>query len=268
MSRREYYEQRALWTRERFLECEPELRRFEAVAGMIPDDAASLCDIGTGNGAFLRFLEDRGATIPLAGLERSQAAVDCALCRAPIRLGSAEQLPFADREFDLCSALEVLEHLPRGVYEQALRELERVARRYILVSVPYNERRNNVRCPYCSCEFHPFHHMRSFTKATMAGLFQRFTLVRLQTVNAPELADTLALSLARNVVDLCTRRRSREMPEGSVCPLCGFHRAVTGERLRVRPAIARALTRLAKVEKRVPAWIVGLYSRKGELPRD
>jgi 2-polyprenyl-3-methyl-5-hydroxy-6-metoxy-1,4-benzoquinol methylase len=43
-------------------------------------------------------------------------------------------LPFADGEFDLVSAIEVLEHVPGP--ERLVAEMVRVARRHVLVSVP------------------------------------------------------------------------------------------------------------------------------------
>jgi SAM-dependent methyltransferase len=46
----------------------------------------------------------------------------------------AENLPFADGEFDLASAIEVLEHVPDP--EHTLAEMARVARGHLLVSVP------------------------------------------------------------------------------------------------------------------------------------
>jgi len=47
---------------------------------------------------------------------------------------SAHELPFADDQFDLVVAAEVLEHLPDP--EQGLGELARVGRRHLVVSVP------------------------------------------------------------------------------------------------------------------------------------
>jgi 2-polyprenyl-3-methyl-5-hydroxy-6-metoxy-1,4-benzoquinol methylase len=46
----------------------------------------------------------------------------------------AEHLPFADGEFDLASAIEVLEHVPDP--EHTVAEMARVAKRHLLVSVP------------------------------------------------------------------------------------------------------------------------------------
>jgi ubiquinone/menaquinone biosynthesis C-methylase UbiE len=47
---------------------------------------------------------------------------------------SAENMPFAANEFDLASAIEVLEHVPDP--EHTVAEMARVARRHLLVSVP------------------------------------------------------------------------------------------------------------------------------------
>jgi 2-polyprenyl-3-methyl-5-hydroxy-6-metoxy-1,4-benzoquinol methylase len=46
----------------------------------------------------------------------------------------AENLPFADDEFDTATAIEVLEHVPDP--EHTVAEMARVARRWLLVSVP------------------------------------------------------------------------------------------------------------------------------------
>ncbi len=46
----------------------------------------------------------------------------------------AENLPFAENEFDLASAIEVLEHVPDPAHTVA--EMARVAERHLLVSVP------------------------------------------------------------------------------------------------------------------------------------
>jgi SAM-dependent methyltransferase len=46
----------------------------------------------------------------------------------------AENLPFADAEFDLASAIEVLEHVPDP--EHTLSEMARCAGSHLLVSVP------------------------------------------------------------------------------------------------------------------------------------
>jgi ubiquinone/menaquinone biosynthesis C-methylase UbiE len=50
------------------------------------------------------------------------------------RIMKAENLPFADSEFDVASAIEVLEHVPDP--DHTVAEMARVAGRWLLVSVP------------------------------------------------------------------------------------------------------------------------------------
>jgi Methyltransferase domain len=50
------------------------------------------------------------------------------------RIGLAERLPFADGEFELVSAIEVLEHVIEPA--RVLAEMRRCAQRHLLVSVP------------------------------------------------------------------------------------------------------------------------------------
>ena len=50
------------------------------------------------------------------------------------RAEEATSLTFADDEFDLAAAIEVLEHVPEP--EATVAEMARVARRHLLVSVP------------------------------------------------------------------------------------------------------------------------------------
>jgi 2-polyprenyl-3-methyl-5-hydroxy-6-metoxy-1,4-benzoquinol methylase len=48
---------------------------------------------------------------------------------------SVYELPFADNSFDLVTCLEVLEHLEN--YEKAMQEIKRVAKKYVILSVPH-----------------------------------------------------------------------------------------------------------------------------------
>jgi hypothetical protein len=65
----------------------------------------------------------------------------------------------------------MLEHLPLDEYRQATRELRRVARRYVLVSVPYREdlRFRTIRCPLCGWRGHVWGHRQMFTVESLIG---------------------------------------------------------------------------------------------------
>jgi 2-polyprenyl-3-methyl-5-hydroxy-6-metoxy-1,4-benzoquinol methylase len=99
----------------------------------------SLLDVGCGEGVlaqrFARSLCD-GRVVGI-DLEEDSIQAGWEQHREPnleYRVVEARELPFADGEFDLASAIEVLEHLPEP--EQTLREMARCAAGHLLVSVP------------------------------------------------------------------------------------------------------------------------------------
>jgi SAM-dependent methyltransferase len=105
------------------------LRRFfERIGGVLSElRPESLLDAGCGEGEMLR----RGI-LPI-GLQ--PVLLDRNPDSAASVIGSVTGLPFSARSFDVVTCLEVLEHLDNPA--AAARELARVARRAIVVSVPH-----------------------------------------------------------------------------------------------------------------------------------
>jgi len=62
--------------------------------------------------------------------------VDIAADLQPDVVGSVLDLPFEDNSFDLTCAFQVLEHLPYTDFIPAVKELHRVARKAVLISLP------------------------------------------------------------------------------------------------------------------------------------
>ena len=102
-------------------------------------DPGSLLDVGCGEGVltyeWARKLGDR--RIVGIDLDDPLLHAEWETRRAPnltYRVMKAENLPFADGEFDVASAIEVLEHVPDP--EHTVAEMARVASGWLLVSVP------------------------------------------------------------------------------------------------------------------------------------
>jgi hypothetical protein len=98
---------------------------------------AQTLDVGCAFGFVVEAL--REVAVDAQGVDVSFFAVDHASpgARGHLRQGSLlERLPFADGDFDVVTALETLEHLPPDAIPTALRELRRVARGYLLATIP------------------------------------------------------------------------------------------------------------------------------------
>jgi len=101
---------------------------------------ASVLDVGCGEGVLTaRWAQELGSR-PVVGIDLDDAELRAEWEKRrrenlEFRAMRAENLPFADGEFDLAAAIEVLEHVPDPAHTVA--EMARVASRHLLVSVPH-----------------------------------------------------------------------------------------------------------------------------------
>ncbi|HXN38581.1 MAG TPA: class I SAM-dependent methyltransferase [Solirubrobacteraceae bacterium] len=117
------------------------MARFESDLDELFDLAApsSLLDVGCGEGVLVHRWAQRLGEARVVGIDLEEESIQSgwAQRQAPnleYRVLEAADLPFADDEFDLACAIEVLEHLPDP--QRTLAEMARCARRNLLVSVP------------------------------------------------------------------------------------------------------------------------------------
>ncbi len=105
----------------------------------------SLLDVGCGEGVLVHEWAQRLGSARVVGIDLEEESIQAGWRerQAPnleyrvMEAGGAnpvENLPFADGEFDLACAIEVLEHVPDP--EHTVSEMARCAERHLLVSVP------------------------------------------------------------------------------------------------------------------------------------
>jgi 2-polyprenyl-3-methyl-5-hydroxy-6-metoxy-1,4-benzoquinol methylase len=102
-------------------------------------DPQSLLDVGCGEGVLTHQWAERLGDRRVVGIDLDDPLLhaEWEQRRAPnldYQVMKAENLPFADGEFDVATAIEVLEHVPDPAHTVA--EMARVASGHLLVSVP------------------------------------------------------------------------------------------------------------------------------------
>lgn len=259
----EAYEIEGLWDDKWFGPHEHE--KVARLAETIPADANSLLDVGCGNGLFLRSVAEKRSWARLCGVDRSGAAL--AHVATEKVAASADALPFRDREFDIVTSFDVIEHLPLAVFERALREIVRVSSKYVLIAVPFDEdiRSSVLECPSCACLFNVNYHMRSFDDARVRALFERLD-VRCTKVMRLGPFTTYPRALTRAVfrAKIALGRTNDELPDYAICPVCGYRgRAVTtpGGTGLPRYSVAKDVLKRLVPKRETHRWIAGLYER-------
>ena len=234
----------------------------------IPSDVRSILDVGCGAGDFLNHVPDSYQKVGV-----DFCAEPLRLLRSPVVIGRIGALPFDSEQFDLVTCFELLEHLSHYEFSLALRELERVSKKYIIISVPNREPLHHclVSCSQCYCLYNPSWHVRSFDKSSLHLIFRTFRLIECKACG-PE-----ARWHNSKLVSLYRCWNPRRPPSWGLCPQCGYsegsetdsHKVSRSNGIRQkwigRSFIHRTLrglaeTLLIRFERR-PYWLIALYER-------
>jgi len=99
----------------------------------------SILDVGCGEGVLTEQWADKLGSGRIVGIDLDDPKLKAEWdkrqrANLEYRVEDATNLSFADDEFDMATAIEVLEHVPDP--ERTVAEMARVAKRWVLVSVP------------------------------------------------------------------------------------------------------------------------------------
>ncbi|HEV7808014.1 MAG TPA: class I SAM-dependent methyltransferase [Solirubrobacteraceae bacterium] len=143
-------------------------------------DPASLLDVGCGEAVLTHKWATRLGDRRVVGIDLDDPLLHAEWERrqAPnltYQVMKAEHLPFADGEFDVASAIEVLEHVPDPAH--TVSEMARVARGHLLVSVPREplwRGLNIARGAYVSDLGNTPGHLNHWSKRSFVKLLSRY----------------------------------------------------------------------------------------------
>lgn len=146
----------------------------DTVRSIIPADVATILDAGCGGGALMVVLAAEGK-YAIQGVDQSAEGVRFIVeeMRMDAQVGDVTDLSrFPDNSCDLVVCSEVLEHLPPHLLDAAVKELCRVAAKYVILTNPFREKLeyHQLRCEHCRARFHVCGHLHSMDEAMMLSL--------------------------------------------------------------------------------------------------
>lgn len=231
-----------------------EIDRLQSIISLIPKDGSSILDIGSGSGFFLYLAQKMLNFKKCYGIEPIESKIQFLKRQFNLEgiVADASYLPIKDASFDVVTALEVIEHLPLNSYETTIHEIQRIASKYIVISVPHNEQRVNVICPICKCEFNPNYHVRSFNEKTLMSIFPQYKNIVLKKIGRKE----------KSIIPFKIFYTPRPVfPEFAICPLCGYRKLDTPN--LKQPDHINKNNLITKLVPKITtfSWIVGVYEK-------
>ncbi|WP_171030941.1 MULTISPECIES: class I SAM-dependent methyltransferase [Pseudomonas] len=237
---------------------------LRAILDFWPGSVATVLDVGCGDGKISGQLAAATGSV-VVGLDSSEQA----LSRLPFRgvKGSAQCVPFADSAFDVVISTDALEHMPEPEETAAWGELFRVARKAVMVAVPFREELLDAtaQCSSCGHHYHVNWHERSYDIEDLHRRAPKGWRVHCTVLSGEPWSAMLAPE---------TQLRRRALGEWSgweaaLCPACGAPGNAAQQPEPLPSLIAEALAHLiypALAERRYcrsHSEILVIYQREG-----
>ncbi len=256
-----YYEQNVLWSNN-YLNLPGERIRIKNAIDLIPHDVKSILDVGCGNGVLINNIPDH---IYKVGVDFSKSALRHVVTDKI--QGGAENIPVKSDSFDLVTCMEVLEHLSFEGYKKAINEIQRISKKYILITVPNNEnlKKSLVVCRNCFCHFNPNRHTRNFNEISLNSLFIAYSMISCNEIgpiveyrNYPD-----------RILSIYSGWKKPVPPNTALCPQCGYQlnennsiRNVNPYHTKQKYTFKKYFVNLLFPVRFKSRWLIALYERK------
>jgi hypothetical protein len=171
--------------------------------------------------------------------------------------GDLIQLPFEDNCVDIVICTEVLEHIPTMSLKCACNELSRVAKKYIIIGVPYKQdlREGKTSCSNCGKTNPPWNHFNSFSESSLLKLFPQETAIRIEFIGKAKNGTNI---LSEKLMDLAGNPWGSYHYENK-CPYCGFRLASPPSQVFIQKIVSKLGVLITSVQKKFiqekPKWI-------------
>jgi len=218
MTNKNFYNRTEVWGKE------PEEYQIQVqrdildILNILSDDIKSILDVGCGDGFITNWLP---SGINVVGIDISAEALK--YVNKPKINGSVTQIPFQDKSYDLVMANDLIEHLNELDYSAALVEIKRVARRFVLITVPFKENleAGNYKCESCGNKYHINGHFRSFNIDTAQKMLGDDWIPILHVLSGAEQTYELPEIISyKRQIGIC------DDSSNTLCPYCLFQNSI------------------------------------------
>lgn len=182
---------------------------------MVPDDWATIIDVGCGDGRILN---------ELSKIEKTTLGIDWSSSSLKQISGKEQRIatdiskpwPLAGK-WDGAICAEVLEHLPVEQKNRVLDEIRSHTRKGFIVSVPANEplEVHTAPCFVCGKQYHLWGHLHSFTEFEQVDEFIGQKAIQHQFVQYLGVSPSIQIYRLRKLVGYYPYSAT------SICPYCG-----------------------------------------------
>lgn len=236
---------------------EAEKERITKTIATIPEGIETVLDLGCGDGKITNRIS-RHYSVWAADIsvqELSKVSSDLRVCC------SAEYIPFKDASFDLVLATELLEHIPDQQYHTVLKEIQRVAKKYILISIPYKESllKGLTKCRFCGMIYHISWHQRSYDLESAKSLFPGWKIDKIVGISQRTERE---LTLLYYILHFIGNKWSQS--GYNLCPFCGRHNVNPPRGNFIGLITEKLIFNINKyfpLKKEIFSWIIILFTK-------